>query len=115
MRHFAHVDETDALRDTAYNQQAAQEKNHCERRHHWIDQRIPARIIRPPCTKYQSECRLTFSRMASRMTWAAASSDIVMVLLHPPMLLSTTLVQENSKISSAAELCESKVLILQVR
>src|SRR5262249_44143637 len=43
---------------------------------------MPARIIRAPCTRYQSECRLTFSRIASRMTWAAASSDMVMVRLH---------------------------------
>src|SRR5262245_55612247 len=45
---------------------------------------MPARIIRPPCTRYQSECRLTVSRMASRITWAATSSGMVMVrLLHP--------------------------------
>src|SRR5215831_17935316 len=43
---------------------------------------MPARIIRPPCTRYQSECRLTFSRIASRMAWAAASSDMVIVCLH---------------------------------
>src|SRR5262245_9208096 len=45
---------------------------------------MPARIIRPPCTRYQSECRLTVSRMASRITRAATSSGMVMVcLLHP--------------------------------
>src|SRR5262245_22820196 len=44
---------------------------------------MPARITRPPCTRYQSECRLTVSRMASRITWAATSSGMVMVrLLH---------------------------------
>src|SRR6516162_7052188 len=43
---------------------------------------MPARIIRPPCTRYQSECRLTVWRIASRIAWAAASSDMVMVRLH---------------------------------
>jgi hypothetical protein len=28
--------------------------------------------------RYQSECRLTVSRIASRITWAAASSDMDM-------------------------------------
>src|SRR4029453_12841237 len=42
---------------------------------------MPARIITPPCARYQSECRLTFSRIASRMTWAAASSDMAMIRL----------------------------------
>src|SRR5262249_16683745 len=45
---------------------------------------MPARIIRPPCTRYQSECRLTDWRIASRIAWAAASSDMVMVRLHRP-------------------------------
>src|SRR5262249_24045724 len=43
---------------------------------------MPASIIRPPCTRYQSECRLTDWRIASRIAWAAASSDMVMVRLH---------------------------------
>src|SRR4249919_3978482 len=37
---------------------------------------IPAKIIRTLCRIYQNECRLTFSRIASRMTWEAASTDI---------------------------------------
>src|SRR5262249_44708332 len=43
---------------------------------------MQARIIRPPVTRYQSECRLTVWRIASRIAWAAASSDMVMVRLH---------------------------------
>ena len=39
MRHLARVDETDALRDTAYHQETAQGKDGCEGRHHWPDQR----------------------------------------------------------------------------
>src|SRR5262249_24560338 len=41
-----------------------------------IKANIPARIIRPLCTMYQNECRFIFSRMASRITWEAASTDI---------------------------------------
>src|SRR5215510_13490012 len=47
---------------------------------------MPARIIRPPCTRYQSECRLTVWRIVSGIAWAAASSDMVMVRLHRPTL-----------------------------
>src|SRR5215467_6744729 len=41
-----------------------------------IKAKMPARIMSPLCTRYQNECRFIFSRIASRMTWAAASTDI---------------------------------------
>src|SRR5215470_9126108 len=41
-----------------------------------IKAKMPARIIRPLCKRYQGECRFIFSRIASRMTWAAASTEI---------------------------------------
>ena len=37
---------------------------------------IPPNIIRTLCRRYQNECRLTFSRIASRITWEAVSTDI---------------------------------------
>src|SRR6478752_2400210 len=43
-----------------------------------IRARMPARIIRPLCIRYQCECRFIFSRIASRITWAADSTDIDM-------------------------------------
>src|SRR5262249_3968263 len=48
--------------------------------------RMPARTITPPCMRYHSECRLTVSRIASRMTWAAASTAMVMLCLHSARL-----------------------------
>src|SRR5262244_4226960 len=39
MRHLARVDETDALHDTANNQDTAQEKDRSERRYYRVDQR----------------------------------------------------------------------------
>src|SRR5262244_3057897 len=44
---------------------------------------MPARIIRPPCTRYQSEYRLTVLRISSRITCAAASSDIIDMIYLP--------------------------------
>src|SRR6476619_4213824 len=43
-----------------------------------IKAKKPARIINPLCKRYQCECRFIFSRIASRITWAADSTDIDM-------------------------------------
>src|SRR5262245_23032824 len=83
MRHLARVDETDALHDTANNQDTAQEKDRSERRYYRVDQRQNASENHQTALyKNQSECRLTVWRIASRIAWAAASSDMVMVRLH---------------------------------
>jgi hypothetical protein len=37
---------------------------------------MPAKIIKPLCMMYQNECCFTLSRIASRITWEAASTEI---------------------------------------
>src|SRR6516162_3181579 len=71
---------------------------------------MPARIIRPPCTRYQSECRLTVWRIASRIAWAAASSDMVMVRLH-----STNVHQNIPRTESAVLVTLTRQMMTGVR
>src|SRR5262245_4799716 len=73
MRHVARVNETDALHDTANNQDAAQEKDRSERRNRWVDQCQNAGKNHQP-DLYQIPKRMPLDRFAHRLAHGLGGS-----------------------------------------
>ena len=89
MGHLAHVNEADRLQGAAYNQEPPEANTIANDDIRGKPAPNCAKTITPPCIRYQNECRFTFSRIASRITWEAVSTDIDDIdMVNPPNVLS---------------------------